>query len=86
MKEELKKNIEKFLPYFEDLRNRLYNGAVLFVVIFDAGFFSAGIIVKKLLEFIHIDGVTIATSSPFNFVNIAMDIGFSWLLWLLSLT
>jgi sec-independent protein translocase protein TatC len=70
------KNIEKFLPYFEDLRNRLYKGAILFVVVFVGGFLSAGKIVKKLLEFIHIDGVTISTSSPFQFVNIAMDIGF----------
>jgi sec-independent protein translocase protein TatC len=32
--------------------------------------------VKKLLEFIEVDGVTIAASSPFQFVDIAMNVGF----------
>ncbi len=33
-------------------------------------------ILKKILEFIHVDGVTIATSSPFHFADISMDVGF----------
>ncbi len=33
-------------------------------------------ILKKILEFVHLDEVTIAASSPFQFVNIAMDFGF----------
>jgi len=76
LKEELKKNIEKFLPFLEDLRKRLYRGVVLFIIFFFSGFFSAGIILKKLLNFVHIDQVVIATSSPFQVVNVAMDVGF----------
>ncbi len=76
MKEELKKNIEKFLPYLEDLRSRLYNGVILFAVFFVGGFFLAGPFLKILLKFTYVEGVTIATSSPFNFIFIAMDIGF----------
>ena len=74
--EELNKNIEKFLPFFEDLRERLYRGVVLFVVFFLGGFLSAGIILKKILKLVHIDQVVIATSSPFQFIDIAMDVGF----------
>lgn len=74
--EELNKNLGKFLPFFEDLRHRVYRGVVLFAVFFVGGFLSAGIIVKKVLSFIHIDQVIIATSSPFQFVDIAMDVGF----------
>lgn len=74
--EEFNKNVVKFLPYFEDLRTRLYKGMILFIISFVGGFFSAGTILKKLLEFIHVEGVTIATSSPFNFTDTAMDIGF----------
>ena len=74
--EDFKKNIEKFLPYLEDLRGRLYRGVILFAVFFCGGFLSAGIILKKILKLVHIDQVTIATSSPFQFTDIAMDVGF----------
>ena len=74
--EEFKRNIEKFLPYLEDLRRRLYRGAILFVVFFAVGFFCTGTFLKKVLSLVHIDDVTIATSSPFQFVEIAMNFGF----------
>ena len=60
----------------EDLRGRLYRLVILFVVFFFAGFLSAGIIIKKILSIVHVDQVTIATSSPFQFIDVAMDIGF----------
>jgi len=74
--EEFKKNFEKFLPFLEDLRKRLYRGVILFVVFFLGGFLSAGEILKKTLSFIHLDQVTITTHSPFQFVDVAMDVGF----------
>lgn len=74
--EDLKKNLEKFLPFLEDLRVRLYRGVILFVVFFCGGFLSSGMILKKILEIVHIDQVIIATSSPFQFTDIAMDVGF----------
>jgi len=74
--ENFKKNIEKFLPFLEDLRERLYRGVILFVVFFSGGFLSAGIILKKILKLVHIDQVVIATSAPFQFTDIAMDVGF----------
>jgi len=74
--EELHTNIGKFLPYFEDLRHRLYRGVLLFVTFFVGGFLSAGMILKNILKFTHVDGVTIATSSPFHFADLSMDIGF----------
>jgi len=60
----------------EDLRERLYRGVILFVVFFLVGFLSSGIILKKILKLVHIDQVVIATSSPFQFTEIAMDVGF----------
>lgn len=69
-------NIEKFLPFLEDLRHRLYRGVILFVVFFAGGFLSAGAILKKILSLVKIDQVVIATSSPFQFTDIAMDVGF----------
>ena len=64
------------MPFLEDLRARLYRGVLLFVVFFMVGFLSAGVVLKKLLNFVHIDQVTIATSSPFQFIEVAMDVGF----------
>ena len=60
----------------EDLRGRLFRGAIIFAIFFVAGFFFAGTILKKILEFVHLDQVTIAASSPFQFIEIAMDFGF----------
>lgn len=74
--EEFKKNIEKFLPFLEDLRVRLYRGVILFGVVFLGGFLSTEIILKKILDLVHVEQVTIATSSPFQFVEVAMDFGF----------
>ena len=74
--EELNKNIEKYLPFLEDLRGRLFRGVILFAIFFVAGFFFAGTILKKILELVHLDQVTIAASSPFQFIEIAMDFGF----------
>jgi len=74
--ENFKKNIEKFLPFLQDLQKRLYRGVILFVILFLGGFLSAGTILKKILELVHIDSVVISTSSPFQFTDIAMDVGF----------
>ncbi len=60
----------------EDLRIQLYRGVILFVVVFLGGFLSAGGILKKFLSIIHLDQVTIAASSPFQFVDVSMDVGF----------
>lgn len=43
---------------------------------FVGGFLSAGIILKKVLSLVQVDQVLIASSSPFQFANIAMDVGF----------
>ena len=74
--EGLNKNIEKFLPFLEDLRRRLYYGAILFAIFFVVGFSSTGMILKKILDFVHLDQVTISTSAPFQFADLAMDFGF----------
>ena len=74
--EEFTNNIEKFLPFLEDLRKRLYRGVILFTVVFLGGFFSAGEILKKTLGFAHLDQVTVTTHSPFEFVDVSMDVGF----------
>lgn len=48
----------------------------MFAVCFVVGFMSAGVILKKIVGFVAIDDVVLAASSPFQFVEIAMNIGF----------
>jgi len=60
----------------EDLRHRLYRVVILFAIFFLVGFLSTGMILKKLLAIIHLGQVTITTSSPFQFADLAMDFGF----------
>lgn len=43
---------------------------------FFGGFFFAANILRNILSFIHFDQVVIATSSPFQFFDVAMDVGF----------
>lgn len=74
--EELRKNIEKFLPFLEDLRNRLFIGAILFVAFFVVGFLSTNFFVRKIIHFVTIENVTLTATSPFQYVQIAMDFGF----------
>jgi sec-independent protein translocase protein TatC len=70
------KNLEKFLPYIEALQKLIFRGTVLFVIVFISGFLSAASILKYILKFVDIDQVVIATTSPFQFTDLAMNIGF----------
>lgn len=74
--EDFKKNVAKYLPYLEDLRRRLYRGAVVFVLVFLGSFLSSAVILKNILRFFQNDDVVIAASSPLQFTEVAMDIGF----------
>ncbi len=76
MIDEISLRVQEYLPYLEDLRVRLYRGVIMFVVLFFVGFFMTSFFIKKALLFLHIDGVVIATTSPFQVADIAMDCGF----------
>ena len=69
-------NFKKFLPYLEDLRRKLYVSTFVFLGMFVVGFFSAAFIIKKIITLFSIQDVVIATTSPFQFADVAMDIGF----------
>ncbi len=70
------KNVKKFLPYLEDLRRRLYISTIIFLVVFVLGFLSSAFIIKHVVALFNISDVIIATTSPFQFADVAMDIGF----------
>lgn len=75
MADKIKSFILKFTPYLDDIRSRLYRLAIFFVAIFVAGFLSTKSILKFILSFFDIQNVTIATTSPFQFADLSINIG-----------
>jgi sec-independent protein translocase protein TatC len=69
--------IDKYGPYLEDIRVRLYRTVIVFIVFFLAGFSFAGPILRTLLKAFKLQNVIVATTSPFQLANLSMDIGYS---------
>jgi sec-independent protein translocase protein TatC len=73
--EEWKKHLAKYSDYFDDLRQFLYKIAVIFISTFAIGFFLATPMLKFLLSLLRLDTVVVAATSPFQIVDLAMNIG-----------
>jgi len=73
--ERFKAFISKFTPYLEDIRSRLYKISILFLSFFAIGFFSASRILKYIVSFFKLEDVVIATTSPFQFADLSINIG-----------
>ena len=74
--ERLQNAIAKYSPYLEDIRRRLYKTAIVAAASFVAGFLSTKYILKWVLSLFDIRDVVIATTSPFQFADLSIDIGF----------
>lgn len=73
--EELKKKFSDYYEYFEDIRQRIYSLVIFFIIFFIIGFFSSGQILKLIVGFFELEGATIVTTSPFQFLDLAMSVG-----------
>lgn len=69
------KLLDDYSPYIEDLWRRIYNMAIFFVIFFVVGFFGAGFCIKNLIKIFNLTNVTLVTTSPFQFLNLSVDIG-----------
>lgn len=67
--------IKKFLPFIEELRQKLYWSAVIFAIVFVVGFFATGPVLKIFIKEFYIEGVTITTTSPFQLTDLAVNLG-----------
>ncbi len=74
--EGLNEYVRKYGHYLEDIRKRAYRIVIVFVVVFIAGFFLANGFIKFLISFLRIKDVVIVATSPFQLINLSMDIGF----------
>lgn len=74
--ETLSHYVEAYGPYLEDIRSRIYGTAIFFALVFAGGFFSTNSLLRLLTGMLHITGVEIVTTSPFQLIDVAMDVGF----------
>jgi sec-independent protein translocase protein TatC len=73
--ETLNKKFSEYVGYFDEIRKRVYNMAVVFIIFFIGGFFEAGHILKAIIAWFNIDSASIVTTSPFQFLDLAMRVG-----------
>jgi len=73
--EEFQTYIATYGEYLEDIRGRVYRAVIVFAVIFVAGFFSTGFLLKSFVSLLHIKDATIVTTSPFQLIDLAMSVG-----------
>lgn len=72
---QIDKFIDDYGPYLDDLWRRVYRTAVFFLAIFFIGFFLSGHIINNFIRFFHLSGVTVIVTSPFQFLDLSVDIG-----------
>lgn len=73
--DEIKKFIDDYGPYLEDLRQRMMKIVICFILIFAVGFFSAGYLLRQFIRIFNFTNVSVTTTSPFQFLGLAVDIG-----------
>jgi sec-independent protein translocase protein TatC len=72
---ELATLIDKYSPFFKEIRKRLIATIAVFLVATIAGFAFYEQIIKLLVDALSLKGINIVFTSPFQFINLAIDCG-----------
>ncbi len=72
---ELKALIDKYSPFFLEVRKRIILTFLVFAVSSLFGFFFYEQIIKFLIDILSLRGVNIVFTSPFQFINLAITCG-----------
>lgn len=75
MEEELQQKFDAYSPYLDDIRKKVLHLVLFFIFFFIAGFFLVGPILKFIITFFKIENVTVTTTSPFQFIDLAVNVG-----------
>lgn len=67
--------IAEYEVYLDEIRRRIYVLALVVIGVFVIGFFSAGHIIKIAITTFQLKNVVIATTSPFQYVELATNVG-----------
>ena len=73
--EGLKQKFSEYFQYVDDIRRRVYTLVIFFLIFFTAGFFGANRILGLIVKSLKIQNVTIVTTSPFQFIDLATSVG-----------
>jgi sec-independent protein translocase protein TatC len=65
----------KYYQYLDEIRKKVYDLVIVFIVCFLGGFFLTAPILKRIVHLFQIKGVSIVTNSPFQFLDLAMNTG-----------
>jgi len=66
-----------YAVYFEVIRKKIVNIAIVFLIFFVFGFMETGNIIKLIIRAFKLDRVSIVTTSPFQFLDLSTKIGIS---------
>lgn len=68
-------NFPAYYHYLEDIRRRLNSLVKVFIVLFAVGFLNSGPILKFIVRIFRVENADIVTTSPFQFLDLAMSVG-----------
>lgn len=70
--------ITQYMPYFIEIRKRLFFVLAVFIIASAIGFFYFEPVIKFILNFYNVGGVKIVFTSPFQFINLAVNAGITF--------
>lgn len=73
---DLQKTINKYYPYLMEIRKRLFFIAALFLISGIVGFFYFEEFITLILKLLNVGGVNVVFTSPFQFIELAVNSGF----------
>lgn len=73
--DELQRKLKLYQPYLEDVFRRTYLLTISFIVFFIIGFFLSARIIRLLTTVFDFQNVVLATTSPFQLIDLAMNTG-----------
>lgn len=68
--------VAKYSIYLEELRRKLIFLVKIFAISFGLGFFLTSPLVKLIIKYVDLENIKIITTSPFQFINLSMSVGF----------
>ena len=74
---ELNELISKYSPFLIEIRKRILVTLSVFAVAALGGFIFYEIIIKFLIDILSLKGINIVFTSPFQFINLAINCGFT---------
>ncbi len=70
--------ITQYMPYLIEIRKRLLFILVVFIIAASIGFIYFEPVIKIILKFYNVKGVSIVFTSPFQFLNLAVNAGITF--------